>query len=83
MYGSIDNTVLASTPPYRDEVLTILEVAALLKMTKRQVYELTRNRGQVRQDHPIPVLKINGNVRFLRSDIDRWLQKLADGGRPQ
>ena len=61
------------------EIMTVDDVASLLKMSRRQVYELTRTRGQVRQDHPIPPLRINGNLRFRRSDIEAWLEKLACG----
>jgi hypothetical protein len=28
---------------------------------------------------PLPVLKINGNLRFRKVDIDGWLLKLAEG----
>jgi predicted DNA-binding transcriptional regulator AlpA len=59
------------------EILTIEELAALLKMTRGQVYTLTRSRSRVRMDHPIPILKINGNVRFRRRDIEGWLELVA------
>ena len=59
------------------EILTVEEVAAMLKMSKRQIYEQTRKRGQVRQEHPIPILRINGNLRFRKADIEAWLDQLA------
>lgn len=61
------------------DILTVDDVAALLKMTKRQVYEMTceRTRSGAMRTNPIPVLKINGNVRFRKQDIDGWLEKLA------
>lgn len=59
------------------EILTIDEVAAWLKMTRGQVYTLTRKRSQSRMDIPFPVLKINGNLRFRKSDVEAWLNKLA------
>lgn len=61
------------------EILTVAELAALLKMSKGQVYEMTkaRTRTGAMKDHPLPVLKINGNVRFVRSDVEAWLEKLA------
>jgi excisionase family DNA binding protein len=62
------------------EVLTIEQVAAWLKMSRRQVYEMTRSRGQARMDDPIPMLRINGNVRFRRVDVDAWLSRLAERG---
>lgn len=65
------------------EILTVAEVAALLKMSKGQIYEMTNTRtrtGSMR-DHPLPVLKINGNLRFRKSDIEAWLEKLVAQGR--
>lgn len=57
------------------EILTINELAALLKMTKRQIYTMceTRTRNGAMKDHPLPVLKINGNLRFRKSQIEAWL----------
>jgi excisionase family DNA binding protein len=64
------------------EVLTVDELAAMLKMSKGQVYELTKQRTRTgaMRENPIPVLKINGNVRFRRSDIEAWLERLAARG---
>ncbi len=61
------------------EILTVAELAAMLKMSKTQVYEMTktRTRSGAMRDNPIPVLKINGNVRFRKSDIEAWIEKLA------
>ena len=64
------------------EILTVTELAAMLKMSKRQIYEMTNTRtrtGSMREN-PLPVLKINGNVRFRRSDIEAWIEKLATRG---
>lgn len=65
------------------ELLTVAELAALLKMSKGQIYEMTnrRTRAGAMRDHPIPVVKINGNVRFVKSDIEAWIEKLASRGR--
>jgi excisionase family DNA binding protein len=63
------------------EILTVEELATMLKMSKTQIYEMTRTRtrnGNMRE-HPLPVLKINGNVRFRKSDIEDWLEKLLRG----
>lgn len=62
------------------EILTVAEVAALLKMSKGQIYEMTRarTRSGAMRENPLPVVKINGNVRFVRSDIEIWIEKLAE-----
>lgn len=64
-----------------NEILTVTEVAALLKMSKGQIYEMTKERTRTgsMKDHPLPVLKINGNLRFRRVDVDSWLARLAEG----
>lgn len=61
------------------EILTVDEVAVLLKMSKGQVYEMTRERtrsGTMRET-PMPFFKINGNIRFNAVDVETWLQSLA------
>ena len=59
------------------EILTIDEVAAWLKMTRGQVYTMTRKRSQSRMEVPFPVLRINGNLRFRKSAVEDWLEKIA------
>lgn len=61
------------------EILTVAELAAMLKMSKNQVYEMTRERTRsgAMRDNPIPVVKINGNVRFRKSDVEDWIEKLV------
>lgn len=65
------------------EILTVAEVAAMLKMSKSQIYEMTKARtrtGSMREN-PIPVLRINSNLRFRKSDIEAWVEKLVTRGR--
>jgi predicted DNA-binding transcriptional regulator AlpA len=61
------------------EILTVEELATLLKMSKKQIYTMcevrTRTTGAMRE-HPLPSLKINGNLRFRRAAIEEWLLKL-------
>ncbi len=59
-------------------VLTIDEVAVKLKMTRSQLYSLTRNRARQRMDLPIPYFKVNGNIRFLEHQVDEWLKKISE-----
>jgi predicted DNA-binding transcriptional regulator AlpA len=61
------------------EILTVDELAELLKMTKRQIYTMTEkctSTGSMKE-HPLPVMRINGNLRFCRALIEEWLQKLT------
>jgi excisionase family DNA binding protein len=62
------------------EILTVDEVAAWLKMSKRSVYELTSERSRAKMKHPLPVLRINSSIRFVKSDVEAWIEKLAARG---
>jgi hypothetical protein len=33
---------------------------------------------EVMKNHPLPVLKINGNLRFRKASVDEWLLKLTE-----
>ena len=66
------------------ELLTVEDLAQLLKVSPRAIYELSRNRSQVRGKHPLPAIRIHKKMlRFRRSDIEQWLNKCADAGRVQ
>jgi predicted DNA-binding transcriptional regulator AlpA len=84
--SSPPTTTQPETPlnPENDEVWTVADVARHLKMSPRQVWELTRRRGQVRSDHPIPHIKIHRKaLRFRKSDVQQWLAALARKGGAQ
>ena len=55
-----------SMPHENDEVLTIEETAALLKVSETTVYQLTRS-GE------LPARKVGREWRFLRSRLLAWL----------
>jgi len=59
------------------EILTVNDLAKALQLSRSQVYDLTRTRGQVRNEVPLPVLRINSNLRFRKSDVEAWLDALA------
>jgi excisionase family DNA binding protein len=56
-----------------DEVLTIKEVAALLKLAEKTVYAMA-------QAGEIPAFKIRGQWRIKRVELDRWLDAQPRGG---
>jgi len=65
------------------EILTVDELAAMLKINRSQVYELAKERtrsGELRE-HPLPVLRIGKAVRFRRQDVETWIETLVVGGR--
>ena len=50
-----------------DEILTISEVAALLKIAEKTVYVLAQRRE-------VPGFKVGGQWRFSRTAIDLWIE---------
>ncbi len=51
-----------------DEILTIKEVAAYLKLTEKTAYRLAAERT-------LPGFKVGGSWRFRKSEIDKWIHK--------
>jgi excisionase family DNA binding protein len=49
-----------------DEILTVQEVAALLKVADKTVYTMAQN-GEM------PAFKVRGQWRFQRADLDKWM----------
>ena len=60
------------------EILDIAELATLLKFSRSQCYELCRERVQSRMAHPLPMIKINGNLRFDKTAVTEWLHQLQE-----
>jgi len=76
-----DESLTAATTPHPDttatqlfELLTVADVAALLKVSKSWVYEHTRSRGTPRSDR-IPHIKIGKYVRFDPQLVRTFLQR--------
>lgn len=57
-----------------DEVLTIKEVAATLKMAEKTVYSMAQN-GE------LPAFKVRGQWRIRRVDFEQWMAGLATASR--
>lgn len=51
-----------------DEVLTIKDVAQLLKVGEKTVYSMA-------QTGELPAFKVRGQWRFSRKDIDAWIEQ--------
>jgi excisionase family DNA binding protein len=80
-----DESLTAVTTPHPDrtatqlfELLTVADVAALLKVSKSWVYEHTRSRGTPRSDR-IPHIKIGKYVRFDPQLVRAFLDRRAAG----
>jgi len=57
-----------------DEILTLPEVAELLKVAEKTVYTMAQKRE-------IPAFKVRGQWRFKREDIDRWIEERKAASR--
>lgn len=59
------------------EIMTVKQLADYLQMTARQIYSMCeeRTRTGTMRHNPLPKLKINGNLRFARVDVESWLQR--------
>jgi excisionase family DNA binding protein len=57
-------------------ILTIDETAALLRVSKRSIYEYVSQRGRERMKrNPFPCLRIGDRVLFVREDVLTWIHK--------
>jgi predicted DNA-binding transcriptional regulator AlpA len=60
------------------EILTVEEVASLLRVSKWHVYELAKQRtksGDVR-DLPLPCLRFGKSIRFNKAAVEEWIERL-------
>ena len=71
---SLAGAEIVPAPPAENDILTVAEVAEILKCKKSSIYNLTRHRGQARYDNPIPVLRLPMGLRFRRSSVVAWLK---------
>lgn len=51
-----------------DEILTLPEVAHLLKVAEKTVYSMA-------QKGLLPAFKVGGQWRFKRVDLDQWIEE--------
>jgi len=64
MKQSLDNLY----PTDCDQLLTVYEVAGLLRLTAKGVYSLVESRR-------IPFIRVSNRVRFVRADLLQWLRE--------
>lgn len=59
-------TAAGASPYMTDEILTLPEVAQLLKVAEKTVYTMA-------QKGELPAFKVGGQWRFRRTDLDAWI----------
>jgi excisionase family DNA binding protein len=57
-----------------DEILTLPELAQLLKVAEKTVYTMA-------QKGELPAFKVRGQWRFKRSDLDQWIEQQKAAAR--
>ena len=57
-----------------DEILTLPEVAVLLKVAEKTVYTMA-------QKAQLPAFKVRGQWRFKRDDLDHWIEQQKAASR--
>jgi hypothetical protein len=48
----------------------------LLKLSRSQLYELTRSRSRIRQKAPLPIIRIGKRRMFRASSLHAWVTEL-------
>lgn len=71
--------VVSDSVPVLDpsQILTLDEIAARLKTSRRWVYEKSRRRCL----DPLPVVRIGRYLRFYWPDVSAWLRKNSSVGQ--
>jgi predicted DNA-binding transcriptional regulator AlpA len=59
-----------------EPLITLDEAAGLLKLSRAQMYELTRNRSRCRQTVPLPVIRLGKRKMFRASSLHAWITEL-------
>ena len=59
---------MSSGSPSIEPLLTVQEVAEILRLTTKGIYSMVESRR-------IPFIKVSNRVRFQRADVLRWLQE--------
>jgi len=55
---------------FSDKVLTVPDVATFLRIQKSSVYKLVREGG-------LPVFKVGKHFRFVRGEVQDWMEQGA------
>jgi hypothetical protein len=67
-----------------DEILTMEQAGAILQMSPKQVFELTRRRSVERMEAPFPAFSIHAKAkRIKKSDLMKWVDAMAARERAQ
>lgn len=65
---------IQASPVEQHDIITVDEVAEIIRCKPSSVYNLTRTRGLARYKHPIPHVKLPCGLRFFRSSVLAWIK---------
>jgi len=71
---------LQTTQSIDSEIITVADVAQILRCQPSSVYNLTRKRAKRYKHTPLPVIRLPLGLRFKRSSVLRWLDSLESTG---
>lgn len=57
------------------DLLTPAELAARLKVSKSWVFEQTRQRSKIRNEKPLPHIRLGKYLRFSWIQVSEWLME--------
>jgi excisionase family DNA binding protein len=77
MVGATKLVMTTPVPSARSALLTVEEVAELLRVPVSWVYDRTRSRGVNR----IPGFRLGKYWRFQEAEVVAWLKRQRSGGR--
>jgi len=55
------------------DILTPTELAERLKVSTSWVFEQTRHRAKLRNDKPLPVIRLGKYLRFSWEQVSQWM----------
>jgi excisionase family DNA binding protein len=73
MVGKRCHFIALEVESVTDEILTVSEVAGLLKVADKTVYTMA-------QQGELPAFKVRGQWRFRRAELDAWIDAKIRGG---
>jgi predicted DNA-binding transcriptional regulator AlpA len=64
---------LPQAPLRAEDILTPAQLAERLQVSKSWVFEQTRVRAKVRNEHPLPVIRLGKFLRFNWCAVCEWM----------
>ena len=64
-----------------DPLLNLEQAGAVLGLTRKQMFELTRDRSQASRAVRLPVIRIVKRCLIRRESLELWVKQLEGGGQ--